>query len=227
MTIRPHIHVGLTISLVLLSSASMAAQWHDVADIRAAAERTLGGNGVHAEATSLDQRLRLAVCTEPLVADPGRAAPGAARVTVRVACQAPNWSLYVPVRLSRQQSVVVLTRAVNRGHVITAADVEVITRQARSGYPVLRDAAHAVGQRLRRPAAAGTELTPSWLETPAVIRRGQRVILVARSGGLEIRTNGEAMSDGGTGQQIQVRNLSSGRMVSARVRNGDIVDVAF
>ncbi|MDH3977207.1 MAG: flagellar basal body P-ring formation chaperone FlgA, partial [Gammaproteobacteria bacterium] len=82
-----------------------------------------------------------------------------------------------------------------------------------------------MGQKLRRAIQAGDPITPSALETPAIIKRGQLVSLEARTGGLNVRMQGTAKSDGIIGQVIEFENQSSKRVVQAIVRSPQSAEI--
>ncbi len=91
------------------------------------------------------------------------------------------------------------------------------------GY--LLDQKQAIGKKLTRPAQADQILTPSQLQRAESVRRGDQVVILASSSGISVRMQGEALSDGAMGQQISVRNLSSQRVVRARVIGPGQVEV--
>jgi flagella basal body P-ring formation protein FlgA len=72
---------------------------------------------------------------------------------------------------------------------------------------------------------AGKPLTPSILESPTLIRRGQIVNLEARSGGLTVKMTGIAKSEGILGQIIDVENKATSRRVQAIVRSRKSAEV--
>lgn len=92
-------------------------------------------------------------------------------------------------------------------------------------YGYLLQTDHAIGNRLRRDIGIGTPVSPSLLETPATVKRGQQVTLEAKAGGMIVRMAGVAKSDGVMGQVIPVENTKSQRVVHAVVRTGRTVEV--
>lgn len=228
--------VAAIAAVLLLGQVAQADQtWQDHAAIRAAAAQTVraqwgvDGGRVDAVADELDQRVRLAACNEPLqVTVPfTNKNRRASRVTTEVRCRGSQpWKIYVPVRLAVFQPVVVAKRALPRDSLLTGDDISLAeTDIGRLDYGFLSSPADAIGHRLRRPLAAGDVLTPANLETPALIQRGQRVTLEARSGGLTVRMAGVAKTEGIRGQIIEVENLGSGRDVQAIVRSAKSVEV--
>ncbi|WP_262163245.1 flagellar basal body P-ring formation chaperone FlgA, partial [Escherichia coli] len=60
-------------------------------------------------------------------------------------------------------------------------------------------------------------LLSTHLQIAEVIRRGDQVVISARGASVSVRMPGEALTDGAPGEQINVRNLRSQRVVRARV----------
>jgi flagella basal body P-ring formation protein FlgA len=203
----------LLLCLVRDALADDAAQ--PVASIRAAAESAIaGGPGAQVQA-SIDERLRMPRCGVPLTAMANNAA------TVEVTCPDPaGWKLYVPVRVTRTGSVLVLTRPVAAGMPIPADALALETRDlTRVAGGALDRPELAAGRIARRALGAGTALGANDLSLPAAVRRGQLVTLVARSGGLEVRSSGKAVSDGAPGERVMVENPLSRRQVQGVVQD--------
>jgi flagella basal body P-ring formation protein FlgA len=60
-----------------------------------------------------------------------------------------------------------------------------------------------------------------------VIRKGDQVVITARTGTMAVKMPGEALSNGGMNEQIRVRNLNSQRVVKARVTGPAQVEVSM
>ena len=97
--------------------------------------------------------------------------------------------------------------------------------QLRQTY--LTDISQATGQTLKRGVASGDILTSNLLQPSSLIKRGDRVVIVARSGDFFVKMQGEALSDGAKGQQIRIRNITSDRVIRARVVGPSEVEVAL
>jgi flagella basal body P-ring formation protein FlgA len=203
-------HAVIILFLLAFAAARADDGVHPVAAIRAAAEGAVAAGPGATVAASVDDRLRLPRCPLDLVALPQ--APG----TVEVSCPAPaGWRLYVPVRVSRLGPVLVLTRPIAAGTPIPPDALAIETRDlARLPAAALSDPSLATGRVARRGLAAGSPLTAADLGLAPVIRRGQAVTLVARSGGLEVRSSGRALADAAPGDPVTVENAASRRVVS-------------
>ena len=210
----------LTTALIggLTACAVMAADFQPVDTIKAAALGALPA-GSEAEAT-LDPALRLPRCGAALVA----------RVqgsnSVEVGCP-DGWRLFVPVRVRRSQTVLVLIRGIAPGETITADAFVPETRDAsRIVGAAVADPAQAVGRVARRTLSAGAVLSATDLVAQRLIRRGDNVALVSRRGGVEVRVVGKALGDAGESERVTVENLSSRRVVQGVVGPGGDVWVS-
>jgi len=225
-------HVLMLVGWLVAPTAGATA-WHDHADIRAAAEArarsavaTADGR-IDVVANPIDARVRLAACERPLMTSIPYGNKQSPRVTVAVRCPgAKPWKIYVPVRTAVFRQVLIASRPLTRGSILTPGDIilaEFDTGLLPRGYIVA--ATHAVGRKVRRAVKTGDPITPALLETPATIRRGQKVSLEARSGALTVRMAGIAQSDGILGEVIEFENTTSRRSVQAIVRSPQSAEI--
>ncbi len=175
----------------------------------------------------LDPRLRLAQCDSDLTQSLESPAQPVGRVTVRVSCQGSTpWTLFVPAQVRLFLPVVVTTRPLARDTLIGANDISLIEQDIgplSRGY--LTSLELVIGRKMARATRAGQPLTPALLDVAQSIKRGDQVVISARSGTINVRMPGEALSGGTLGQQISVRNLGSQRVVKARVTGPGQVEV--
>ena len=132
------------------------------------------------------------------------------------------------VSLEILQSVVVSRRPIPRLKIITPEDV--MLRQANvvgRGAQVMRSIDEVVGKRARRAISMNTELHAGLVEWPPVVKKGDRVLIVAESGHLRITTTGEVKTTGKIGQQVRVLNLDSQKTIMAQVVDSHTVRVSF
>lgn len=216
---------------IALAGQVQAAAIEKIDDIRATArafaEEKIGGaeNNITIEVGRLDPRLRLAACDAPLTAyfSPGSRTVG--HTTVGVRCDgSKRWSLYVPVHIDRQLAVAVAIEEIPRGRVVSAADVVYELRSVASlngGYFAAGEP--LIGQVTTRPVARGTPLGRNMVKVPRIVRRGERVVLSLKTGGVAVRVAGTALRDGTRGERIPVRNLSSKRVIEGVVHEPGLV----
>ena len=178
-------------------------------------------------ATRLDARLRLASCADPLEAFVANNGIVQTRTTVGVRCSSTGgWTVYVPVAVETEAPVLVLRRALARRARIEALDVELQTRRLPGiASNFMSDVTSVQGRRLRRALPAGSPLTTDVLDRTVLVQRGQSVTLIAATRGIEIRAQGQALSDGGAHDRIRVQNVNSLKVVEGVVENAGTVRV--
>lgn len=136
--------------------------------------------------------------------------------------------VWVTVQLERRLRVVVARRPLGRFKPIEAEDIEVRAVDL-AGLPAdrIEDPEAAIGQRTRRAVDAGAVLRPDLLEPPPLIKRGDRVRIVAETAGLRVSVFGQAKQKGAQGELIPVVNLDSNKLVHARVVDSQTVRIEF
>jgi flagellar basal body P-ring formation protein FlgA len=235
--------LALALGVITLFAAHEPARAQDpspdesiesIATIRAAAESYVkslippgGENTVTVGA--LDSRLRRAHCpAKYLTASLLAGLSLQARSTIGVTCAGPvHWTIYVPVTVESTIDVLVLKHPTDRDSRLGPTDVTVERRRtAGPGNLYLTAPAELSGRTVRRPLPAGTTLAVDMFTADLVVRRGQQVTLLSSGGMIEVRAVGRAMTDGAQGSRIQVRNLSSDRVIEGVIESADLVRVA-
>ena len=178
---------------------------------------------------SLDSRLKLPRCSEPIDTYEPNSGLKAGRAVVGVRCEGTDpWRIYVPVKIALPGEVVVTARPIARGQVLTRRDLmlrEEDLSQVRRAY--YKDPSALVGLRATRNLSQSTILTTSSVEADEVIERGADVMIVSATSGIRVSVRGEALEDGARDERIRVKNLSSGQTIEARVLGPGRVEVAF
>lgn len=192
---------------------------HPSDDIRTAAIAALGGTS-DSRAT-LDPALRLSRCTAPLQA----VASGPRTALVRCP-DAPGWRVYVPVEAHHQADVVVLAAPAVPGVPIAAHQLIVQRRKVGDlRGTAFSDPSALVGRVPATALAAGTVPTEQDFPAGALLRRGDPVTLVARTGGVEVRMQGRVLGAARADGRISVENTSSHRVLRGRVVGDGVVEV--
>ena len=167
----------------------------------------------------LDSRLKLNKCDKPLRAFMPKGSHALGRTTVGVKCSGSKpWSLHVQVTISIYKNVLVAARTLQKGDILTEADIKLARHDLASlayGYFETKD--RGIGLKVKKRALANDVLTPSMLKQPKVIKRGQKISILAVSGSMEVRMMGEAMNDGAIGDRIKVMNLKSRQKIEGIV----------
>jgi flagella basal body P-ring formation protein FlgA len=173
-----------------------------------------------------DTRLKLDECVEPKLSLHG-ADQIRSRVLVRAECT-DTFVLHLAANIEVKQPVVVTTTAVSRQSVLRADQLETETVNILAmSRQYLQATEEATGKVLTRSVRAGTQLTVGMLKNPDLVSRGDSVVIIASRGELVVRMPGVAMATGGMGEQINVRNESSDRVVKGWIKGPGEVHVPF
>lgn len=175
--------------------------------------------------TRLDPRLRLAQCDQPLNTAFSSSSQRGSNLTVNVQCNgSTSWNLYVPVQVKMLQDVVVLTHSLSRNSLLTASDVHIEQRDINkmlSGH--FSDVNEVLGKTLTRSVAGGLGLSPRYIKSATLIKRGQEVTLLAETSGITVKMSGKALGNGAAGERIKVKNLSSDRVIEGVVTENGLI----
>lgn len=177
------------------------------------------GRRVEIDISSIDPRLNLSVCEQPLIASMNQTQRPFGRINVKVDCQgAAPWTKYVPVSIKVYEKVLVTTRPIARGEILTSADLAMVDADVSLlRYSYLQSPQFAVGMETKRSLATNTTIVQEALVAPTLVKRGDAVVLSAKAGTVEIRQQGVALQSGELGKRINVRNTNSDQIVQAVV----------
>ena len=227
--------ISYIIGLVFLVVAQVnAMEVQSLQSIRDAVQQFVEANVDHQQGETvvsvgkLDRRLRLARCEVPLQADFANSTRLLGNVTVAVRCEegAKPWSLMVQARIQQYVDVVVAARSLGRNLKLTQDDIKLartdISRINGGYYGTL---AETRGMVLKRSVKAGTVLSTVMLKPAILIKRGEKVIIRAQTGSIEVRMEGQALQEGARGEVIEVKNLSSSQVIEAEVVSPGVVRV--
>ncbi|MGS2717505.1 flagellar basal body P-ring formation chaperone FlgA [Eionea flava] len=176
---------------------------------------------------SIDSRLQLKPCDKPLTFSHNLHTKISGVTSVKASCQGSHpWSIYTKHRVSAKKWVVTLNKSLPRHHIIRQDDIGLTsqdTRQLRNGY--IADKSLVVGQKLKRSVKEGAPIYHHQLAAPNIIKKGDKVNIAAKVGSLTVVTSGIALDNGRKGDQIDVENLRSSRVIRTRVMSKNNVEV--
>jgi len=133
----------------------------------------------------------------------------------------------IRVELEALAEILVATDNLRRGEIISADNVDFYQQDiSRLKQPIFA-AEEVYGKRLKRSLRLGKPLLRRAVEFPPLIKRGDRVTIQAKRGGLMLSAAGEAKQDGLADETIRVVNLGSRKEVRCRVVAAGLVQVEF
>ena len=131
-------------------------------------------------------------------------------------------------RVNLTVTAVVAARRLERGEDIIPGDLKIARISSTKAKPgTLTETDQADGFSIRRQIQAGEPITFSDLLPVDVVQKGDMVTIVAQSGQLRVTAPGQARRNGAVGELISVVNMSSKKVVSARVVDSRTVQVNF
>lgn len=234
MTKRPAGALLLCLALPLWLGCSNALASEPISNIRAAAEKFALAqikdeklSHIEAHAVSLDARLGMAECDQPLEAFSNTNSSSIGRTTVGVRCSGPKpWQLYVPVTISAMAEAVFTVKPLARGENLLLEHLEV-KEVALDKLPgsYFSNIEQLNGMALSRSVNSGVILTVNTVKPKLMVERGQEVVILAAGRGIQVRMTGIALKNGASGDLIPIRNVKSGRTIEATVLNSGTVSV--
>ncbi len=121
------------------------------------------------------------------------------------------------VRGTLSAEVVVAAATVPSGKPLAASDLTLDRRDISSVPDPMSSIEDATGQAPMRPLRPGQVLQKRLLTAPVLVKRGEVVLIEARSGPIQVTASGEALEPGRQGDVVRVRNVNTGKVIRARV----------
>lgn len=130
--------------------------------------------------------------------------------------------------VDRFENVVCASCSLRRGSIIRDDDISMKRKNiSRLPHNVLMSMEELVGKRLKHALKPGSVMLSNIVEVPPLIKRGDKVTIVAESPTLLITALGIAQTKGGLGDDIRVKNCTSRKEIIARIVNPSTVRVEF
>ncbi len=134
----------------------------------------------------------------------------------------------VRVRTEVLMNVVVSTKSLHRNVRINRDDVKLVKRWFdRSPSSIISNPDTVVGMKLRTNVKPNAEITGNMVKSIPMVKRGKPVRIVFENGSMRITTIGMSEQDGMRGELIKVRNVSSKKVIYARVTGNSLAKVEF
>lgn len=134
----------------------------------------------------------------------------------------------VRVRMEVAFDILVSNRALPVDTVIGSDDVRVVKRWlTREPQRTIATLEEALEKRVASSIRPNHEITRTMLREVPLVKKGRVVKMVLNNGSINITTVGQMQEDGGMGSSVRVKNISSQRIVYARVVGESLVQVDF
>jgi flagella basal body P-ring formation protein FlgA len=195
--------------------------------VKNTAARNINATEYKISVLPLDSLLKLPECTEPLEAFTTTDLIKAGRTSIGVRCNTEKkWSIFTVAIIKVYETVIVLSRPVQRGEIITRQHLAIEKRDiSKLRGDFITQAEQITNKQAARQMPAGAILSLKSFIEPRLIKRGDKIIISAIQSAFAIRMNGVAMMDGVKGQFIRIKNENSGRIINATVIEPGLVSV--
>ena len=162
--------------------------------------------------------------------------PAVGRIQVQVVAESPgerSFDVAVHLDVRHFDGVVLAAKALERGHTIQAADVYVDRQDVTTLSDYCSNADLLVGATVKRSVRPLLPVKMSDAESSrsatnaVLVKRRDRVRMVAKIGSHSISTTGEAQQEGRLGDTIRLQNIESKTFVQGRVTAANEVEITY
>lgn len=178
------------------------------------------------EVTKIDRRIAVTQCEGNISAALVGNKSLQRSATVRIRCDnAENWQFHIPVKIIRLVPVVVSTRPLSKGSLLTKNNTKIIYMNRvllRSGY--ISDLTFVNRARLKRQLSREQMISTRDI---CLVCKGENVTITSSVGNLTVKTDGMALSNGVLGEKINVRNSKSTRVVSGIIQAAGVIQINY
>jgi flagella basal body P-ring formation protein FlgA len=133
----------------------------------------------------------------------------------------------IRVEIEALAEILVATDSLRRGDVLEPEEFSLQQRDISKLKQPFFDGHDIYGKRLKRSLRLGQPLLRNQVDFPPLIKRGDRVEIRARRGGLMLSAAGEARQNGALDETIRVMNVGSRKEILCRVAAPGLVTVEF
>lgn len=212
---------SISVSFFVQNSFAAQLSHADIEDIAADAvnaymlANTLTQQKFTVSAASLDSRIRIKNCHNALTTEITENS-NRRNINVKVACpDDDSWFLYIPVKVKTLSPVLVAKTNLKKGSVITTHNVGVeYLADHKIRGEVLDQNTSVLGARLKRNIRQGAAIYNKFI---CLVCEGEKVTIIAKGSDFSIKSDGIAMENATIGEQVEIKNIRSGKIVFGRV----------
>ncbi|ENM5854204.1 flagellar basal body P-ring formation protein FlgA [Vibrio mimicus] len=146
-----------------------------------------------------------------------------------VSCEDLNspWRINVTIKSVLNLPVVVAKTTLRRDETIQASDLKIEKRTLTRQEDFYTNTQQVIGLETTRRIRSGQIVSPNILRSSPLVEKGNEVMIIASKDGFTATTKGIALEQGGKGQQIEVQNSASGKVIRAVVTDLNQVHTQF
>jgi flagellar basal body P-ring formation protein FlgA len=178
---------------------------------------------------NIDQRLKLKKCPVELEIKTIQAHVKPGKNTLNVECRSDTpWRIFMSAQVKLFTDLVVSRHPLNKGHLIQESDVQ-LTRVELTGRQSasLSSTKQVIGYIVNRRVKAGNIINANNLSKPLLIKKGDRVTILAKQKGFQISMEGIALMSGSKGDKIKIKNIKTKKIIQGIIFDAQTVKVAL
>jgi flagellar basal body P-ring formation protein FlgA len=143
-----------------------------------------------------------------------------------------NGSFHKRIKLTSRvlvtQDIVKTIHSVRKGEIISREKIQLETIQTERPWKnALTSTDQALDYEAKRNLPVGKILTAKYLKKPALVTKGDKILILAEKGTMKITAPGILKEDGYEGAMIKVLNMESKKVIYGRLVDANTVKVSF
>ncbi|TMM43097.1 flagellar basal body P-ring formation chaperone FlgA [Colwellia ponticola] len=178
---------------------------------------------VRVSVAELDPRIKIKPCNIPLTANiPEK--NNSINVNIKISCdESTPWQIYLSAKVEITKAIFIAKKTILKGERLDENNVElayIATNRIRGSK--LTDEAIVFGAKAKRRIGQGRAINKRSI---CLICKGDVVTIIAASDSFSIKTRGIALSSGNINEQIRIENSRSEKVITARVKTINQVEI--
>ncbi|ODN42007.1 flagellar basal body P-ring formation chaperone FlgA [Piscirickettsia litoralis] len=148
--------------------------------------------------------------------------------SVGIRCPEHDWVTYLPVKLTVYSQVIVAREQIPRNTLIRRDQLALKTilyRELRPNYYQNFD--YLIGRNTKYPIKSGSIISEYSLKKEYMVQRGERVQIRAKINNIRVTSLGVALQNALRGQQVEVKNIQSQKVIKGKATSKGVVDVIY
>ena len=167
------------------------------------------------ESMPIDERISVPSCPQNIEYSVSPDALFQSNIAVKAQCPTSNWYMYLMLRVTEIQPVVVVNNAMSPGTLLSKDNLQVIEMdKKRLRNTTYADIESVLGARVKRRLVSGRPVEPADL---CFVCKGDNIVISAESSLMQVKTSGVALEDGNVGDTIRVKNSRSNKHLLAQI----------
>jgi flagella basal body P-ring formation protein FlgA len=140
----------------------------------------------------------------------------------------PEKSFKFEGKFNKTSEALVLSRTVKKGETITESDLKLVDLSRDKIFEnAIKDKEDLIGKTAQKLIPQNKQILPTDVKFETIVKKGAVVTVIFKNQSMEIKTVAQAIQNGTFGQIIKLKNLSSGKIIEAKLGKDGIARVNF